>query len=84
MTRVKCRLRICAKRTGNYCCNCPEFPCARLRHLDKRYRTKYGMSEIENLEFIRNQGIRKFVAKEREKWMSDQGVLCVHDKKHYK
>ena len=83
-TRVKCRLRICAKRTGKFNCNCPEFPCDRLRHLDKRYRTTYGMSEIENLEFIREEGIRRFVAKERKRWISEKGIFCVHDMKYYR
>ncbi len=83
-TRVQCRMRICQKRTGKFCCDCAEFPCERLRHLDRRYRTKYGMSEIENLEFIRDNGIRKFVAAERKRWISEKGIFCVHDKKYYK
>ncbi len=83
-TRVNCRLRICDKRCRKFCCHCPEFPCDRLRHLDHRYRTKYGISQIENLEIIRDKGIRKFVAAERKKWKSEKGILCVHDKKHYR
>ncbi len=83
-TRAHCRLRVCTKREGRFCCHCPEFPCDRLHHLDKRYRTKYGISEIENLEFIRKNGIRKFVAAERQKWITKDGILCVHDKKYYK
>ena len=55
-TRVFCKIRICQERKGKYCFNCPRFPCDRLKSLDKRYRTKYGMSEIENLEFIRCRG----------------------------
>jgi hypothetical protein len=82
--RAHCRLRVCTKRTGTFCCRCPEFPCERLWRLDKRYRTKYGMSEIENLEFIREYGIRKFVASERKRWISKKGILCVHDRKYYK
>jgi hypothetical protein len=83
-TRVNCRMRVCEKRSGKFCCHCPEFPCEKLRNFDKRYRTKYGMSEIENLEYIRDNGIREFVAAERKKWISETGVFCVHDKKHYK
>ena len=83
-TRVYCRLRVCGKRTGKFCCDCPEFPCDRLKHLDHRYRTKYGMSEIENLEFIRKNGIREFVAAEHKRWLSEKGLFCVHDKQYYK
>jgi Protein of unknown function (DUF3795) len=83
-TRVNCKMRICTKRTGRFCCRCTEFPCGRLQHLDKRYRIKYGMSEIENLEFIQEYGIRKFVVAERRRWISERGIFCVHDKKYYK
>ena len=37
-----------------YCYECDGFPCARVKRLDKRYRTKYEMSMIENLEYIRD------------------------------
>ncbi|SYZ72935.1 conserved hypothetical protein [Candidatus Zixiibacteriota bacterium] len=82
-TRMKCRIRLCDKRRGEYCFDCEEFPCDRLIHLDKRYRTRYGMSEIENLEFIRDKGIDKFLKNERKKWVSAEGVRCVHDGKIY-
>ena len=45
-----------------FCGECAAFPCRRLRQLDLRYRTKYGMSMLANLEAIRTFGIRKFVA----------------------
>jgi len=83
-TRVHCRLRICHKRTGHFCFECSEFPCERLKHLDARYRTRYGMSQIENLDYIRSRGIREFLELERKKWIGEQGVLCVHDGKYYK
>ena len=83
-TIAQCYMRICQKRADRFCCNCAEFPCEHLRHLDHRYRTKYSMSEIENLEFIRDKGIRKFVERERRRWISEKGVFCVHDKQYYK
>lgn len=83
-TRLNCPLRICKKRKSKFCYDCGEFPCERLKHLDKRYREKYGISEIENLINIRDQGINKFLEKENQKWCSEKGILCVHDKKFYK
>jgi hypothetical protein len=83
-TRINCKMRTCTKRTGKFCYRCSEFPCDRLLLMDKRYRTKYGMSEIENLEFIREYGISKFVASEGERWISEKGIFCVHDRKHHK
>ena len=44
-----------------FCYECGDFPCRRLKALDKRYRTKYHMSMIENLEFIREHGIERFL-----------------------
>lgn len=64
-----------------FCSNkCEEYPCKRLKNLDKRYRTKYGMSMLENLENIREFGIRKFVKDEQERWKCKKcgKTLCVH------
>ncbi len=82
-SRANCRMRLCQKRTGRFCYDCAEFPCDRLRHLDRRYRTRYGMSEIENLGSIREHGMERFLEGECARWVSDSGVLCVHDRNHY-
>jgi hypothetical protein len=70
-------------RTGavRFCFECGKFPCKRLKALDKRYRTKYHMSMIENLEFIRDQGIERFLKKEDEKWkcITCKDVICCHN-----
>jgi len=82
-TRVFCKIRTCKERKGDFCGGCSIFPCDRLKTLDKRYRTRYGMSEIDNLEFICRKGTDSFVENERQRWISDKGLLCVHDKKYY-
>ena len=83
-TRSQCKILLFYKRKGKFCCTCAEFPCDQLKRLDTRYRTKYGMSEIENLEYIRDNGIKKFIEAENKRWVSGKGILCVHDKKYYK
>src|SRR5271157_4705617 len=68
---VVCPIKNCIKLVGQelkFCFDCNEFPCTRLEHLDKRYRSKYGMSTIENLLNIKKLGIRQFVRNENEKW----------------
>ena len=80
---VTCRIRNCDEikaSAGEFCFECSRFPCARLRQLDKRYRTKYGMSMLENLASIRELGLERFVASERERWRCPEcgGVVCVH------
>ena len=82
-SRVNCRMRLCTQRTGRFCYDCAVFPCDRLKHLDTRYRTRYGMSEVENLVYIRDHGIERFLENERARWVSDRGVLCVHDRRWY-
>ena len=65
---VNCKIKNCdelKKNNYTYCFSCAQFPCARIKHLDKRYRTKYGMSMIENLEHINKSGIRDFIENER-------------------
>jgi hypothetical protein len=82
---VVCRIKYCGEagsRARKFCFECAQFPCARLRRLDKRYRTNYGMSMIENLENIRKLGLNEFVAREKSRWKCSEcgGVICVHKK----
>ncbi|MDD2238856.1 MAG: DUF3795 domain-containing protein [Bacilli bacterium] len=51
-----------------FCYECNKFPCEGLKRLDKRYRAKYNMSMIDNLNCIKENGIDQFIKKEIEKW----------------
>jgi hypothetical protein len=66
---------------GRFCYECDDFPCHLLKTLDKRYRTFYHMSMIENLEFIRDHGIGEFLEKEATKWRCPEfgGVISCHN-----
>lgn len=80
---TNCIIINCSKLTSKkngYCFSCESFPCKRLKGLDQRYRQKYDMSFIANLDFIKNNGIRNFIAKEKQKWAcSNCGELvCAH------
>lgn len=82
-SRINCIIINCEKRKGkkaDYCYVCDTFPCARLKALDKRYRTNYNMSMLENLENIKNHGVDMFVESEMIRWKCDKcgGLLCVH------
>jgi len=82
--RNRCRIKNCeqiAKGKIKYCSDsCDSFPCVRLKQLDKRYRTKYGMSMIDNLKMISEFGVRHFIRNEKEKWICPQcgEMICVH------
>ena len=80
---IRCIIRNCetvkASESG-FCFECKDYPCRRLRQLDKRYRTRYAMSMLENLESIRGIGLSAFVERERQRWRCPQcgGTICVH------
>lgn len=80
---IKCPIKLCKDRTGKYCFQCDKFPCERLERLDKRYREKYGMSEIENLKTIKEKGMEYFLKSQETKWVNLDGTFCVHDNKRY-
>jgi len=80
---IKCGIKLCKNRSGEYYFNCDQYPCERLKRLDKRYREKYGMSEIENLDILKKSGINCFLDLEEKRWVDSDGIYCVHDKKRY-
>jgi hypothetical protein len=57
-----------SQNNSGFCYDCDKYPCTRLKNLDKRYRTKYGMSMTENLAYIKNHGLERFLSNEEEKW----------------
>ncbi len=79
-TCVQCFIRNCEKRKGDFCYTCSEYPCKKLKHMDTRYRAKYSMSELENLEAIKKSGVKAFVEKEKARWKCPNcaATLTVH------
>lgn len=51
-----------------FCFECTQYPCKRLKALDKRYRTKYHMSMLENLALIQANGLDEFVRQQNERY----------------
>ena len=83
VSRVLCKIKTCehlAKQAFTFCYDCESFPCFELNRLDKRYRTKYGMSMIENLEYIHLNGLDQFLENEKSRWACPQcgETICVH------
>jgi hypothetical protein len=80
---VACIIKNCVElqktKTG-FCYSCSKFPCKRLKQLDLRYRTKYGMSMIQNLLSIEKEGIEKFVEMQKIIWTCSNcgSFFCVH------
>ncbi len=80
-THMGDRCKLLGKGMIRFCFECQDFPCKRLKTLDKRYRTKYHMSMIENLEFIQNYSLERFLEKEEEKWKCPGcgEIICCHN-----
>jgi hypothetical protein len=57
-----------SKGEVTFCFECASFPCDRLRTIDNRYRSRYRMSMIENLNFIKENGMEKFLEDQEETW----------------
>jgi len=82
-----CTIKNCEhleKKNLKYCSSeCEKYPCPRLKNLDKRYRAKYSMSMIDNLDTIVNTGIFNFIALEKQRWIRENMVYCVNNKQYY-
>jgi len=66
--------------SSGFCYECDRFPCRRLKQLDKRYRSKYHTSFIENLLLIKDKGIDWFLKFESDRRTCNQcgAVISVH------
>ncbi len=65
---------------ARFCYECVSYPCLRLKDLDARYRKRYGMSMITNLETIKKIGIDQLVKSEQQKWACPKcgALMCCH------
>jgi hypothetical protein len=67
--------------TVQFCYECTEYPCEKLKDVDTRYRTHFHMSLLENLSDIKNKGMEKFLRTQEEKWRCPTcgGTICCHN-----
>ena len=80
--------KYCRKLTKDeieYCYQCNDFPCKQLQKIDDKYRERFDMSMIENLEYIKKNGMEKFLQKQEDKYKCPKcgGVVCVHNSNCY-
>lgn len=81
---LACAIKNCKELAAGghqFCSTCDRYPCADLLHLDARYRTRYGVSAIGNLEHIKAIGVERFLAEEAAKWSCAKCgyLLCMHE-----
>jgi hypothetical protein len=67
----------------DYCYECTEYPCRRLKHLDERYRKNYNYSLIECLNIIKENGDEFFLDKEKKENECKKcgSLISIHNKK---
>ncbi len=80
---VSCIIKNChviKENKSGFCFECDKMPCRRLKQLDKRYKTKYHMSMLENLNYIKENGIEKFIDNEESRWACPKcgNIVSVH------
>ncbi|RPI92516.1 MAG: DUF3795 domain-containing protein [Chloroflexi bacterium] len=79
----KCKIKDCAiSQEIDFCFECPAFPCATIKRLDKSYRQRYQVSLIDNAIRIKTVGARQYLIEEKEKWTCSRcgGVISLHDR----
>lgn len=78
----KCKIKDCLKEKRlAYCYECGEFPCARIRNLEKSYNKRYNASLVENSRFVRQEGLSAFLERQKEKYTCPVcgGIISIHD-----
>jgi len=80
-TFLKKRCSLLMEGRVQYCYECQDFPCKGLQAIDKRYRSQFRMSMIENLEYIKKNGIKQFLDIQEEKWKCPEcgSFICCHN-----
>lgn len=80
-TYMKDSCELLGKGKLRFCFDCKDYPCKRLKALDLRYRTKYHMSMIDNLNSIIEQGMDNFLEEQEATWKCPTcgGTICCHN-----
>ena len=78
----KCKIKDCIREKRlAYCFECPGYPCPQIRYLDKSYRTRYGVSLMENSAFVKEHGPTAFMKRQQETYRCPVcgGIISLQD-----
>ena len=79
----KCRIKDCVKAKGlTHCYTCSDFPCAVIKRLDKSYRTRYGVSLVQNSLQVKEKELPQFLEEQKRQFTcgSCGGIISLHDR----
>lgn len=77
----KCKIKDCIAEKGVvYCHECKDYPCKRIKYLEKSYNTRYGASLADNSMFVREHGLEVFMEREKNRFACPAcgGVVSIH------
>ena len=72
-----------SRGTAAFCFECSCYPCKQINRVDDRYRNNYHMSIKENLEYIKGNGIGKFIEEQYKKYRCARcgSLISIHNGK---
>ena len=78
---LKKRCELLSNSKVRFCYECKDFPCERLKRIDKRYQTFFRMSLIDNLQSASINGMTAFLESQKKKWQCQNcgGAVCCHN-----
>lgn len=77
-----CRIKDCVNSKGlSYCFACADYPCRYISSLEKSYRTRYGVSLMDNSAYVKAHGPEDFLERQKEQYTCSAcgGVVSLHD-----
>jgi len=81
---INCTLE--GNATAPFCYDCDKYPCKQIDRMDNRYRNNYKMSVKDNLEYINEMGIGKFIEEQYRIYRCTKcgGLISIHNRKCFK
>jgi len=75
-----------AKSSAAFCFECNQYPCKQINRMDDRYRSNYGMSPKNNLDFIQKNGVDMFIQEQYKKYQCSKcnEMISIHNRKCFK
>ena len=69
--------------TSSFCFECDQYPCDQINRMDRRYRSSFGVSVRDNLDFIQKSGTAAFVEEQSEKYRCSRcdSTISIHNRK---
>ncbi len=78
-----CNIKACVQaKKLLFCDACDEYPCQRIKNLEKSYVKRYGVSLMENSKSVKGSGLPAFLAQQKADYTCPHcgGVISLHDR----